>query len=1189
MSGSIGNTTFHQLNVDMLRGDQKIGSTAVQTDNQNKAIANQSLASKIFLGIITMGIHTIVQAVTSSGYENDIAELSKGTETLYKSLDQLTSRDNARQECTMEVKMFGEKFKLRKNMQDEFWAEFPDGKKQKIDDPKKIMKNIELDVMAHSELFQKRFVVNTVLQKYEDLIQKEPEPADLLNDVNDLDKEAREVDDFMGLMKVAVKSQEIVPALVAAKQRYDELLGTLFESRLGMSKEEVKFIDRNIGKLLAAGVMDGTVPDADNARSFVNRNASATHFTTIESSRIYANFEKARAEEERARDMLERPGYDNNDKVKLSSVQFKDGYYQPKPNDALPKADLKEVHDFVARIISDDNVSRHDADLLKGASADALEQGRLTTGGSRLRELFFSNRELIAKIMANREECQKDPAARSLLADIDPRIRQALETELDKLNARYSGELGKAREKVDDLSQSLERAEKNGENEGLIADIRKRLGDAKDALARLDDPVKGRAFFLRELLSQQNRDELKLRGVLHTADAADVHENELDAIGETDRFKRDEEAMAFKKSDGDQFLGAKKEKITLGANFFGDMEKRLNTAISEACQGIQEDVTKMVNEMFPDPVKRSLDADSLKNSNLERIVGTAAEDSQLQMIKVAMTKYFAQMPVMDQRSMLAAQVRFSRHADDVSKGARLGALLKGAGPVMQKMLQGLDPLLFKEHPDFQVALDDMKNKLAPISQDVIHAHLFDIVQKSNGAIKSISVDKALGAASVAQALKCTITLASGAVQHCVIKVLRPDAQMRAQREEKIFAEAAREVGNGMPVTFEGQFRGIMEEMDLTREAANVRRGNQVYDFHRKSYNDAKINGSYGSFSNVESMKLVDGIPPSKNVMALELVQGVTMEDYLKNIGAESRRIVSDAGAKMANKSVEAAASTALEGARELDRLYQDAKAKHQALVNLSYMWANEGLFAEGFYHGDIHKGNIMTSEGWKKGSEDAPKNITLIDFGNASDLNKTDRASVVKVVAGCATGDFKLFAEGYQNLLSKDGQAKFKADAADIESEIGEVMQKGKLADTGLRMSAILKVLQEKHSIEVPPAIHNFLESQRRLQTAMDEALSTMKAIASERQKLIQPYLENLDPDAREEIQGKLSEAAAYRPGSIMKSITDVVSQNLLSAMMSIGSASKAKQCYNKIKDQIEVPQPNVQELNNTAMQPLPV
>ena len=90
----------------------------------------------------------------------------------------------------------------------------------------------------------------------------------------------------------------------------------------------------------------------------------------------------------------------------------------------------------------------------------------------------------------------------------------------------------------------------------------------------------------------------------------------------------------------------------------------------------------------------------------------------------------------------------------------------------------------------------MKSKLAPISQRVIHAHLYDIVNKSNGDIKEISVVKALGAASVAQALKCIITKKDGSEINCVVKILRPDATMRAQREFNIFNDAAKEIGNG---------------------------------------------------------------------------------------------------------------------------------------------------------------------------------------------------------------------------------------------------------------------------------------------------------------------------------------------------------------------------------------------------------
>ena len=78
---------------------------------------------------------------------------------------------------------------------------------------------------------------------------------------------------------------------------------------------------------------------------------------------------------------------------------------------------------------------------------------------------------------------------------------------------------------------------------------------------------------------------------------------------------------------------------------------------------------------------------------------------------------------------------------------KFGATLKGAGPIMQKMLQGLKT----GDEEFDSAIEDMKSNLASINKEMIEAYLYDAVKNSNGQIKNIAVKKSLGAASVGQA------------------------------------------------------------------------------------------------------------------------------------------------------------------------------------------------------------------------------------------------------------------------------------------------------------------------------------------------------------------------------------------------------------------------------------------------------
>ena len=142
-------------------------------------------------------------------------------------------------------------------------------------------------------------------------------------------------------------------------------------------------------------------------------------------------------------------------------------------------------------------------------------------------------------------------------------------------------------------------------------------------------------------------------------------------------------------------------------------------------------------------------------------------------------------------------------------------MLKGCGPLLQKMLQAFNSSDLKIDPDLKKAIEDMKNSLAPISKNYIDAQLLDIVKRSNGTIEKITVNKSLGAASVGQAILCTIKMTGGEEKECVIKLIRPDAASKIQRELKVFNQAAAKESNpGMKTTFKGQLNRILEELRM---------------------------------------------------------------------------------------------------------------------------------------------------------------------------------------------------------------------------------------------------------------------------------------------------------------------------------------------------------------------------------------
>lgn len=445
-------------------------------------------------------------------------------------------------------------------------------------------------------------------------------------------------------------------------------------------------------------------------------------------------------------------------------------------------------------------------------------------------------------------------------------------------------------------------------------------------------------------------------------------------------------------------------------------------------------------------------------------------------MRLVLDRYFEDMPEIDQRAMLSSMLRFA--PDDASPGQLLGALLKGAGPIMQKMLQGLN--VAGMDPTFREALQDMKSNLAPIPENVVKAHLLHMVESSHGQIRSIDVTRSLGAASVGQALLCNMTLADGSTREVVIKILRPDAKARAQREAEIFRSAARRV-NGMPVTFEGQLARIMDELDLRIEAENIRKG--------QIYNLKPVNGNPPA---IASMSLNEFVEPTANTLVIDKAPGQTVDKYLADVSRKLDALIdplaatgdAPAGRVRTWTHERISQEDSLERQRQLLELHHELYVSYQLLAHFAKQWVTEGIFGKGFYHGDLHAGNMMIDK----------ERLTVIDFGNATTLGEQEQTEVTRMVAAAAARDSKLFLEGYRGLLSDRGKVVFKQKEAEIRAVVDDVLRCGTVEDTAKRIAVLLTELQ-KLGLELPAPIFNFSQCQMRLQGAMEEMAGLFERI----------------------------------------------------------------------------------------------
>ncbi len=366
-------------------------------------------------------------------------------------------------------------------------------------------------------------------------------------------------------------------------------------------------------------------------------------------------------------------------------------------------------------------------------------------------------------------------------------------------------------------------------------------------------------------------------------------------------------------------------------------------------------------------------------------------------LRTVLKSYFNELPLQLRLNLVSSRLRLSH--DDATPSEQLGALLKGAGPLLQKMLQAFDP---KQDPVLKAALQDVKTNLNPIPQSMLQAHLLDVVNRSGGRIESITVKKTLGCASVGQTLLCRVEgpgVKDGGVD-VVVKVLRPDALNQLRRERDFMMRCARKAG--MESSYASIVDKILEEFDLTLEAKNVEAC--------KVYN--------GVFKGVQTLNALPLVGAAPGTLLLELAPGQTLDGIFKDIDGMKSTYNDKYGISYGIKMVHTpptyeAHVRKIQKEREGVDKYHHVKAadqrKHfQAVKNkvdelrkayghlsdLARAWIAESCTegGSGFYHGDLHAGNIMI---------DAERGLTAIDVGNVSTFGKTEKEDFFALLKMC--------------------------------------------------------------------------------------------------------------------------------------------------------------------------------------------
>lgn len=420
-------------------------------------------------------------------------------------------------------------------------------------------------------------------------------------------------------------------------------------------------------------------------------------------------------------------------------------------------------------------------------------------------------------------------------------------------------------------------------------------------------------------------------------------------------------------------------------------------------------------------------------------------------------------------------------------GEIAGGVLKGAGPVLQKMVQMLD---VKKMPDYlQKAIRECKSELKPIPPAYVRAKLDEIVRRSNGRIRALVNPQSKGSASIAQAFKCTLIDAEGRERPVIVKMQRPDVRSRMEREIATIKSSISNVGEGALRTLNARITSLLGELDFAEERANIDACQKIY--------------GQSPYSILKSVKKAEGCPDLPDVLVMEEAPGTTFEKYMVATSARLDQLLDGRLQQDQNHHYKFTPMTAEDHARltrDLTAMYEDVRKRQANLQRLVEVWFSNALFGDGKFHGDLHGGNIMVDD---RGL------LTVIDFGNAPTFSSADRKNIVKMVVSTLRGKPDGVLDAVKTLVSSASQNVLEANRAALTEKFQRLFTVGSITSAQERLTTVFGELA-RTGVEVPEALYNFTEAFGRLQQLSQSMEATLTRISG-----ALPYMRQHAGDAR--------------------------------------------------------------------------
>ncbi len=408
----------------------------------------------------------------------------------------------------------------------------------------------------------------------------------------------------------------------------------------------------------------------------------------------------------------------------------------------------------------------------------------------------------------------------------------------------------------------------------------------------------------------------------------------------------------------------------------------------QVSEKIVEQIKEQGTELKPVPQRTSAYLRALLE---ERFNETFASE-ELVLLKKLLISYFKNLPK-DRLAEIAFEISklpLGAEPLDVASTAILNS-----GPHLQKLLQ-----LLARNPALPITLRDIFEKLESGSKSVPWKKIAKALdqQKIRRSDFTYIEQKPIGVGSMAQAHRAQYLTKDQKKKSAVIRILKPGIERLVMIDERVLAEVAQDLDRdpdlkkynlpALSPLIEDISKSIAEELNVAQTIRNQIEGGQVYAKELiLAFNQQKnfvVIGAPSTFapigsSNVMIQDLVIGKKPAKEFDALSAIY---------------------------------------------PSLYRKVSEK------LAAIWVEEAFFGSGFFHADLHQGNIMALY------TDTAISLQILDYGMVGRLNLALRNSILLLSVGVQTGNAKLIASTLSNL------SKSVLTDAEFQKLLGRVSQR---------------------------------------------------------------------------------------------------------------------------------------------------